>query len=382
MTRVRDLYQRKFAETVGAVAARSFGRGRQALVVALKALGAEAGDRVGLCGYTCLSVPEAVKVAGCEPVYLDVDDRLCVDPASLGRLQSGALKVVVLQHTFGLVGRLDSLLVEARRIGAAVIEDACHSLGTRYRGQHVGSFGAAAIYSFQWGKPYSTGQGGMLTVSSRQLATAVDRVIADMAVPMSRCADWGLATQRAAFAALMGPRSQRYLRRVYKGLSGLGLIRGSFDLELNFSLSGYVRLPGRRMCRAGLRCLKRWPEMLAERQRNADLIAEALRANGLPTWTPGEQCKPVMLRYPVCVGDKVEVLNMAAKQSVDLAGWYETPVHPLHGGALRAVGYEAGMCPQAEEMIRRTVSLPTGRTFSPSVLAKAIEILSAVGDVG
>jgi len=377
MTTVRERYQEEFAASVGAAAARAFGRGRQALVVALKALGAAPGDRVGVCGYTCLSVPEAVKVAGCEPVYLDVDERLCIAPASLAKLDRGSLKVLIVQHTFGLVGRLDALLAEAKRIGAAVIEDACHSLGTRYRGRHVGSFGAAAIYSFQWGKPYATGQGGMLTLPDASRAAAVDRVIAEVARPMSRRADWGLAVQRLAFPAVMGPRSQRFLRRIYHALCGAGLMRGSFDLGFDFSLPGYVRLAGPSMCRAGRRRLRRWPEALAARQRNADLIAEALRAGGLPVWTPGPDCEPVMLRYPVRTDAKAEVLARAAEESVDLAGWYDTPVHPLKGDGLRAVGYEPGMCPRAEEMIRSTVTLPTGRTFSPAMLAKTVRILSA-----
>jgi len=377
MSDARQRYERRFAESVGAVEACAFGRGRQALVVLLKALGAGPGDRVGLCGYTCLSVPEAVKVAGCEPVYLDVDDHLCIDPASLARLERGSLKVLVLQHTFGLVGRLDALLAEAERIGAVVVEDACHSLGTRYRGRHVGSFGAAAIYSFQWGKPYSTGQGGMLCLSDPSLADAVGRVVAEVAGPMSRRADWGLAIQRAAYAALIGPRSLALLRKAYHGLSALGLIRGSFDLEFDFSLAGYVRLAGPSLCRAGLRRLERWPEMLAERRRNAETIAQALRASGLPVWPPGPDCEPVMLRYPIRTSAKAEVLARATEASIDLAGWYATPVHPLEGEALRAVGYEPGTCPRAEDLIRHTVTLPTGPTFSPAMLEKAIGILRA-----
>ena len=133
MTSVREEYERRFAELVEAPAARAFARGRQALVIVLKALGVEPGDRVGVCGYTCLSVAEAVKVAGAHPLYLDVDERLCIDPDGLASLEMGAMKVLILQHTFGLVGRLEALLSEARRVGAVVVEDACPDCGTRLR---------------------------------------------------------------------------------------------------------------------------------------------------------------------------------------------------------------------------------------------------------
>ena len=62
--RNRLKYEKMFSDLASVAGAKAFGLGRQALVILLRALGVNAGDRVGLCGFTCLSVAEAVKVCG------------------------------------------------------------------------------------------------------------------------------------------------------------------------------------------------------------------------------------------------------------------------------------------------------------------------------
>lgn len=58
----RREYEAAFGKYVGVLGARAFGLGRQALVILLKALGVNGGDKIGVCGFTCFSVAEAVKV--------------------------------------------------------------------------------------------------------------------------------------------------------------------------------------------------------------------------------------------------------------------------------------------------------------------------------
>ena len=157
---LRKEYEDAFSKEVGAVGTRAFGLGRQALVILMKALDVDTGDKIGVCSYTCLSVAEAVKVCGAIPVYLDVDEYLCIDPREILRHEHGSLKVVILQHTFGIPGRLDQLLSACKKIGVRVIEDSAHAFGCRWQNEPLGSFGDGAIYCSQWGKPYSTGQGG------------------------------------------------------------------------------------------------------------------------------------------------------------------------------------------------------------------------------
>ncbi len=170
-------YERAFANLVQVPESRAFSLGRMGLYVVLKALGVGPGDRVGICGYTCLSVVEAVLRTGADCEFLDVDEWLNVSPDSLKRLPPGRIKVLITQYTFGIPSRLDETLAWAETNGVPVVEDCCHALGSRWDERPVGSFGEAAIYSSQWGKSYSTGQGGMLTINDPALLIEVDSVL-------------------------------------------------------------------------------------------------------------------------------------------------------------------------------------------------------------
>lgn len=378
----RTDYEEAFAGLVEARAVRAFGLGRQGLVVLLRALGVRDGQRVGICGFTCLSVPEAVLVAGGEPVYLDVDGVLCIDPGSLRTIEPGGLDVLIVQHTFGLPGRLDELLAGAERIGCVTVEDVCHALGGTYKTKRLGTFAKASIYSSQWGKHYSTGQGGLLAINDAALVGEVDAVIDEIARPMDDKEDIVLAAQRTVHGLFNGASSEMVLRRIYAKLSKLGLVKGSFSRELDCSLEGYVRLAGPRICDAGLRQLGGWEQNKRLRMDNSYVIAEAVERIGLPRWAVPVECEPVMLRYPMYVRGKRAVLANAEAARIDLAGWYESPVHPLSGEGLRRVKYNPGACPASEGRIRELVHLPTGRTFSRKMLNRAMEIVARIEQDG
>ena len=100
-----------------------------------------------------------------------------------------------------------------------------------------------------------------------------------------------------------------------------------------------------------------------------------MQAAGLSLWPACYKCNPVMLRYPVLVHDKASVLEKSELAGIDLAGWYDSPVHPLHGDDLRKVAYSPGACPNAERTIARLVHLPTGHACSEKTIATAIKIL-------
>ncbi len=217
----RSEYERMFAEMVGVPAARAFALGRQALVILLRAIGVRKGDRVGVCGFTCLSVVEAVKDCGAVPVYLDIDETLCISPDAILRCRPGSFRAVLLQHTLGIPGKLDRLLSACAAIGADVIEDCAHAMGCFWKGKRLGQFGLGAIYSFQWEKPYTTGQGGMLTINSASLLARVEEEIARWAVPLSRADDIKLACQRRIHRS-----STQWDLRPARGIAGIGLAAG------------------------------------------------------------------------------------------------------------------------------------------------------------
>jgi len=373
----RMKYEKAFGQKVCPTGARAFALGRQALVILLKAMGVKEGDRIGVCSFTCLSVVEAVKVCGAVPVYLDIDETLCISPDEILKHRPGSLRAVILQHTFGNPGKLDRLLAACSEILAEVIEDCAHALGCSWQDKALGQFGVAAIYSFQWGKPYSTGQGGMLTVNSKSLLARVDEEIARWAVSMSVKDDLTLEFQRRIYSFVNKAGLETYLKYLYFKLRDKGIVKGSFNLSGEFKLyQGYIQLAGERMSAAGLKQLKRWPQLQKIRRENVALIKEAFTKAGLPLWPIQREADITMLRYPLLSAHKKEILQVARQKKLDIAGWYNSPVHPLSGSNLAKADYQLGSCPKTELFVKRVVHIPTAITMDNLQLDKIISVLS------
>ena len=370
-------YEKMFTELVDAKAARATALGRQALVLLLKAIGVEQGDRVGVCAFTCLSVIEAVKVTGAVPVYLDVDESLCIAPESITEHKPGDLKVIILQHTFGNPGKLDQLLDACRQIEAIVVEDCAHAIGCYWDGKLLGQFGVGAIYSFQWGKPYTTGEGGMLTTNSVDLLEKVDALINEFAVKSSFLSSILTEFQRRLFNILNGTGVEIRLRRAYRLLRDKYLTRQTCDVGDDWQLKqGYIQRPDYLTAKAGRRQIRDWPNTMKIRRQNAEKIERELLENGMQLWPKQSNADVTYLRYPVRVSAKSELLSRASKLSVDLAGWYSSPVHPLNGQSLNKVGYFTGMADQAEKSIEQIVHMPTGKRVTSRKINLIIQLIS------
>jgi dTDP-4-amino-4,6-dideoxygalactose transaminase len=369
----RKEYERVFGKYVGVPGARAFGLGRQALVILLKALGVKETDRVGVCGFTCSSVAEAVKVCGAIPVYLDVDEYLCIRPEEILRQEAGFLKVVLLQHTLGVPGRLDELLSACKKIGAEVVEDCAHSLDCYWRGVPLGKFGAGAIYSFEWGKPYSTGQGGMLTVNSVELLERVDQQIEELALPASRRSELILECERRVhpFPGWI-PKLKGCLQYIWNTLRDKESSNPGREFQL---YRGYVRLGGEMTANEGLKQLGNLPKLKNLRREHTAMIEEHLRQAGLPLWPRPEQSDITMLKYPVRTPHRWKILEQARKQGLRITGYFSSPVHPLQGEDLAKVDYKIGSCRKAEDMIEHHVYLPTGPLLNRQELGTMIELI-------
>jgi dTDP-4-amino-4,6-dideoxygalactose transaminase len=116
-------------------------------------LALESDAEVLVTGFTCEVVPNAVLQAGYKPCYVDIDPAsFCTDPLSVESRINEKTRVLVIQHSFGIAAPIDELMAIARRHNLFVIEDCAVSLGTHYYGRPTGTWGDAAIYSFELSK--------------------------------------------------------------------------------------------------------------------------------------------------------------------------------------------------------------------------------------
>jgi 3-amino-5-hydroxybenzoate synthase len=153
----------EFAAHHGAAAALAVGSGTDALQVALSVVGVGADDEVLVPAFTFAAVAAAVLLENAVPVIVDVDpDTHCLDPVAVEARLSPRTRAIVAVHSAGHPADLDALCDIARRHGIALVEDAAHAHGARWRDRPVGSWGAAGIFSFQQYKLMTAGEGGMI----------------------------------------------------------------------------------------------------------------------------------------------------------------------------------------------------------------------------
>src|SRR5262249_39608331 len=120
-------YEEAFSAWNGSAASFAFLGGREALSAILFALGITSGDVI-VPGYTCIVVPNAVRFAGANPVFADIElETYGLSADSFMRAITPQTHAVVLQHLFGLACRdYEKILEIAAGKGIAVIEDCAH----------------------------------------------------------------------------------------------------------------------------------------------------------------------------------------------------------------------------------------------------------------
>jgi perosamine synthetase len=358
-------YEEAFAKFAEARGARAFMLGRHALAVLLKALNVQPGDNVGVCGFTCLAVVEAIKVCGAIPVYLDIDEHLCIEPQEILIHPPGSFKVVILQHTFGNPGRFEELLAACNKIGARIIEDCAHSPDGMWNNIKLGTFGEAAV-----------GQGGLLTVNSDALLEKVDDKIKQLASPAARKSELIWTYLKKAYSPLHQSRLDCFLGYNYSRLRGILNHTNKSFLKNGFPpLSGYIRPADEMKAKAGLQKLENLPRLRQTRLENMAMIEEYFKKAGLTLWPRQPQANITMMRYPLRIFKKWEKVHQAGMRGLDLAGWYSSPVHPLGEIDLAKVDYHPGMCHRSEGTIERLVHLPTDASLNNNKLEAIMKII-------
>jgi perosamine synthetase len=164
-------FEREFADLHQAEHGVAFANGTVALVALFAALGIGPGDEVIVPSLTFVSSATSIVYAGATPVFADVDpETFNLDPADVARRLGPRTKAILAVHYGGQPADLAELRAAADDAGVALFEDAAEAHGARYRGNHVGTWGVAGMFSFTPTKNITTGEGGMVTTGDGDLA--------------------------------------------------------------------------------------------------------------------------------------------------------------------------------------------------------------------
>jgi dTDP-4-amino-4,6-dideoxygalactose transaminase len=165
-----EAFEREIAALCETPHAIACANGTAALHLALMALGIGPGDEVIVPALTFAASANAVLACGARPLFCDVrEDTFCIDPSDAERRIGRATRAIMPVHLYGQVADMNEVSELARAHGLVVVEDACQSIGARYRGRRAGSF-ATAAFSLYATKNLTTGEGGMVTAQTDEIA--------------------------------------------------------------------------------------------------------------------------------------------------------------------------------------------------------------------
>src|SRR5262245_26397415 len=172
-----EAFEAEFAVACGAEHAVSVGNGTDALALILRALGIGPGDEVITTPISAAFSALAVVMAGAQPVFVDVDDHLTLDPEAVAAAITSRTRALLPVHLYGQPAAMAAIEQIASRHHLAVIEDCCQAHLATCGGRPVGTIGVAGAFSFYPTKNLGAlGDGGAIVTNDRALADTARRL--------------------------------------------------------------------------------------------------------------------------------------------------------------------------------------------------------------
>lgn len=162
-------FEKEFADYIGVPYAIATTSGTTALHTAIAALNLPPKSMVAVPALTFVSTASVVVQEGLIPVFIDVDSSFCMEPNDLRKKITPRMRAVIPVHLYGHPARMDEINEIAKANTLYVIEDACQSHGATHKGKKTGSLGDIGCFSFYESKNMTCGEGGMITVKSKEL---------------------------------------------------------------------------------------------------------------------------------------------------------------------------------------------------------------------
>ena len=195
-----DRFEEEMAKYVGAKKAVVCVSGTNALHMSLMLAGVERNDEVLTQALTFIATCNALSYIGAYPVFIDVDkSTMGLSPDALkswlvknseirngqcyNRNSGRRIKACVPMHTFGCPVRIDEIASVCAEYHIELVEDAAESIGSRFKGQHTGTFGKVGAMSFNGNKTITTGGGGMMFFDDVELGNYAKHITTQAKIP-------------------------------------------------------------------------------------------------------------------------------------------------------------------------------------------------------
>jgi UDP-2-acetamido-2-deoxy-ribo-hexuluronate aminotransferase len=286
--------------------------GTDSLEIALRALNIGPGDEVITVPFTWISSAEVISQVGAKPVFVDIDiGTYNIDLTQIEMAITPRTRAIIAVSLFGQMPDYDAINKIAERHGVIVIEDAAQSFGATQNGRKSCSLTRISSTSFFPSKPFGCyGDGGALFTADPRLAEAMRAIRSHGGIRRHHHTLVGmngrLDTIQAAILLAKLPHFENEVK-----------LRTSIGARYSSAIANYCVVP--QISKGNTHVYAQYTVRVPER----DLLAERLKANGIPT----------AVYYPKCL--------------------HEQPVY-------KHLNYNWGAFPNSERTSREVISLPMG----------------------
>jgi len=322
--------EQEIAKLCGVAQSVGVGSGTDALVLALRACGVQAGEEVLLPPFTFVATGSAVSALGAKPVFADIrPETYNIDPAELERRVTPRTRAILVVHLYGLPADMDPILAFARARRLPVIEDNAQAIGASYKGIRTGALGDAACLSFYPTKNLGAyGDAGMVVSNSPELSERI--------------------------------RTLRNHGQTAKYFSSEPGWNNRLD-ELQAAI-----------LRVKLRHLSNWQRA---RQANAAEYTRLLNQipGVMPPITP-EGFEHVFHQYTIRIERRDALQQFLSERKIGCTIYYPYPLHlqPLYA----SLGHKPGDFPHAERAAQEVLSLPMYPELGKEQIARVVEAIA------
>ncbi|MBN1900893.1 DegT/DnrJ/EryC1/StrS family aminotransferase [Candidatus Sumerlaeota bacterium] len=168
--RMVEQFEKDYAKLYRVPFAHAVTSGTASLHTAVAALDLEPGDEIITSPITDMGTAIAILTQQCIPVFADVDPKTCnITAKNIEKQITKKTRAIIVVHLFGSPADMDPILKLARRHNLRVIEDAAQAHLAKYKGRLVGTMGDIGCFSLQQSKQITTGDGGILITSNKDL---------------------------------------------------------------------------------------------------------------------------------------------------------------------------------------------------------------------
>lgn len=325
-------FEDSFSQYLNAKYSVAVSNGTVALWLSLKAIGVKEGDEVITTPFSFIATANSILFCGAKPVFADIDEATYnIDPEQIQQKVNSRTKAVMGVHLFGQPFNLKGVNEVCEDYNLSLIEDAAQAHGAEFNGSRVGTTGIGC-FSFYPTKNMTTGEGGMITVSDENLDTR------------------------------------------------LRLMRNHGDEgKYNHTIVGYNSRMTDIQAAIGLVQLKNLENMNAARIKNAEHYNKNINVKGITKPHVNNNLKHVYHQYVLRIEDdfpmsRQEFMEYLSSKGVGSAVHYPKPIYmqPIY----QEKGYEQGICPVAEEMAQRVVSIPVHPKLTEEELKHVVDVIN------